>query len=62
MQSKQTFKIKLTKRELFEISRLLNKEVKSKPELMNTLSKLSEAYYEELTSELGEFITDKFNL
>ena len=57
-----TYKVELTKRELFEISRLLNKEVKNKPELMNTLSKLGLAYYEPLTNELGEFITDKFNL
>ncbi len=56
------YKIELNKRELFEISRLLNKEVKNKPELMNTLSKLSLAYNEPLTNEIGEFITDKFNL
>jgi len=62
MESNQTFKIELTKRELFEISRLLNKEVKNKPELMSILSKLSLSYYEPLTSQLGEFITDKFNL
>lgn len=58
----EPYKIELNKRELFEISRLLNKEVKNKPELMNTLSKLSLAYYEPLTNELGELITDKFNL
>lgn len=56
------YKIELNKRELFEISRLLNKEVKNKPELMNILSKLSLAYNEPLTNEIGEFITDKFNL
>lgn len=56
------YKIELNKRELFEISRLLNKEAKNKPELMNTLSKLNLAYYEPLTNEIGEFITDKFNL
>ncbi len=57
-----TYKVELTKRELTEISRLLNKEVKNNPELMNTLSKLSLAYYQPLTDELGEFITKKYNL
>tara|TARA_R100001443_G_scaffold18806_6_gene30028 strand:+ start:3784 stop:3963 length:180 start_codon:yes stop_codon:yes gene_type:complete len=58
----ETYKVELNKKELSEISKLLNKEVKNNPELMVILSKLSLAYYEPLTNEIGEFITDKFNL
>ncbi len=58
----KTYKVELNKKELSEISKLLNKEVKNNPELMVILSKLSLAYYEPLTNEIGEFITDKFNL
>jgi len=58
----KTYKVELSKKELSEISKLLNKEVKNNPELMVILSKLSMAYYEPLTNEIGEFITDKFNL
>jgi len=57
-----TYKVELSKKELLEVSKLLNKEVKNNPELMVILSKLSMAYYEPLTNEIGEFITDKFNL
>ena len=59
---KESIKIELTKTDLIEISRVLNKEVKNNPELMVILSKLSLAYYQPLTDEIGEFITDKFNL
>ena len=58
----ETYKVELNKKELSEISKLLNKEVKNNPKLMVILSKLSLAYYEPLTNEIGEFITDKFNL
>ena len=59
---KESIKIELTKTDLIEISRVLNKEVKNNPELMVILSKLSLAYYQPLTDEIGELITDKFNL
>lgn len=58
----ETYKIELNKKELFQISKLLNKEVKNNPELMVILSKLSLAYYEPLTNEIGEFINSIYKI
>ena len=58
----ETYKIELNKKELFQISKLLNKEVKNNPELMVILSKLALTYYEPLTNEIGEFINSIYKI